>query len=67
MNDKLKWILGGIALILVAVFVVPALFEGYTILILGVIPVSPTVISWVFGIFGALMVVLGFLNEEKKD
>lgn len=63
MKEKIKYILIGVAFIIVA-FIAPVLFADFTFYI-GIIPLNATVIAWVFGIIGALSVLVGILDKKK--
>ena len=65
MKEKMKTILLGIVLI-IAAFLAPVVLEGFTVYLLGFIPLNGTVVAWIFGIIGALALLMGIL-EKKKD
>ena len=64
MREKLKTILLGIAL-LAGAFLAPTLLEGFTVYLWGFIPLNATVVSWLFGIVGALTLLMGILSKKK--
>ena len=65
MKEKIKTILLGLVL-LAAAFFLPTLLEGFTVYLLGFIPLNGTVVGWFCGIVGAIALLMGIL-EKKKD
>ena len=63
MKEKIKYILIGIAFIVLA-FIAPVLFADLTFYI-SFIPLNATVVSWIFGILGVLCVLVGILDKKK--
>lgn len=63
MKEKIKYILIGIAFIVLA-FIAPVLFADLTFYI-SFIPLNATVVSWIFGIVGVLCVLVGILDKKK--
>ena len=65
MKDKIVTFLIGLAIIAVAVFLAPILFDGRILLVLGFLPLNATVITWIGGIFGGLVALSVFLPDNK--
>ena len=63
MKEKIKYILIGIAFVLVA-FIAPTLFADLTFYI-SFIPLNATVIAWISGIIGGLFILVGILDKKK--